>query len=101
MKRLRVAELAVALIVLAVVAMLIVPLPRLLIDLLVTLNLGTTNGITPGSLFVLYKVLYPSVPSPRVVLGEAVAVAVRDRTTTVRILNSNDAIMNGDKAELQ
>jgi hypothetical protein len=30
-----------------------------------------------------------------------VAVAVRDRTATVRILNSNDAIMAGDKAELQ
>jgi hypothetical protein len=68
---------------------------------LVTLNLGTANGITPGALFVLYKVMYPSIPSPRIVLGEAVAVAVRDRTTTVRILNSNDAIMNGDKAELQ
>jgi len=68
---------------------------------IVTLNLGTANGIAPGSLFVLYKVMYPSVPTPRIVLGEAVAVAVRDRTTTVRILNSNDAIMNGDKAELQ
>jgi hypothetical protein len=68
---------------------------------LITLNLGASNGITPGSLFVIYKVMYPSMPTPRVVLGEAVAVAVRDRTTTVRILNSNDAIMNGDKAELQ
>jgi hypothetical protein len=68
---------------------------------LVTLNLGTANGITPGSLFVLFKVMYPSVPTPRIVLGEAVAVAVRERTTTVRILNSNDAVMAGDKAELQ
>ena len=68
---------------------------------LITLNLGTANGITPGSLFVVYKVMYPSVPTPRVVLGEAVVVAVRERTATVRILNSNDAIMPGDKAELQ
>ena len=68
---------------------------------LMTLNLGTANGITPGSLFVLYKVMYPSVPTPRIVLGEAVVVAVRERTATVRILNSNDAIMPGDKAELQ
>jgi hypothetical protein len=68
---------------------------------LMTLNLGTANSITPGSLFVLYKVMYPSVPTPRIVLGEAVVVAVRDRTSTVRVLNSNDAIMPGDKAELQ
>ena len=45
--------------------------------------------------------MYPSVPTPRIVLGEAVVVAVRERTATVRILNSNDAIMPGDKAELQ
>jgi hypothetical protein len=68
---------------------------------LVTLNLGSSNGITPGNIFVLYKVMYPSVPTPRIVLGEAVAVAVRDRTATVRLFNANDAIMLGDKAELQ
>jgi len=68
---------------------------------LVILNLGTANGITPGSLFVVYKVMYPSVPTPRIVLGEAVVVAVRERTATVRIINSNDAVMPGDKAELQ
>jgi hypothetical protein len=68
---------------------------------IMTVNLGTANGITPGSLFVLYKVMYPTVPTPRIVLGEAVVVSVRDRTATVRVLNSNDAIMPGDKAELQ
>lgn len=68
---------------------------------LVTLNLGSANGITPGSIFVLYKVMYPSVPTPRIVLGEAVAVAVRERTATVRLFNANDAVMPGDKAELQ
>jgi LysM domain len=68
---------------------------------IMVLNLGSANGIAPGSLFVLYKVMYPSVPTPRIVLGEAVAVAVRERTTTVRIINSNDAVMPGDKAELQ
>jgi hypothetical protein len=45
--------------------------------------------------------MYPSVPTPRIVLGEGVVVAVRERTATVRILNSADAIMAGDKAELQ
>jgi len=41
------------------------------------------------------------VPTPRIVLGEVVVVAVRERTATVRILSSNDAMMPGDKAELQ
>ncbi len=68
---------------------------------LLTLNLGTANGITPGNLLVVYKVMYPSVPTPRIVLGEVVVVAVRERTATVRILTSNDAMMPGDKAELQ
>jgi hypothetical protein len=30
-----------------------------------------------------------------------VAVAVRERTATVRIFNANDAIMPGEKVELQ
>jgi len=68
---------------------------------LVTLNLGTANGITPGSVFLIYKVMYPSVPTPRLVLGEVVVVTVRDRTSTARIFNANDAMMLGDKAELQ
>ena len=68
---------------------------------ILTLNLGSSNGIAPGSLFVVFKVMYPSVPTPRIVLGEAVVVAVRERTSTIRILNSNDAILLGDKAELQ
>jgi hypothetical protein len=68
---------------------------------LLTLNLGTANGITPGNLLVVYKVMYPSVPTPRIVLGEVVVVAVRERSATVRVLTSNDAMMPGDKAELQ
>jgi len=68
---------------------------------LVTLNLGTANGITPGSIFVFYKVMYPSVPTPRIVLGEAVVVSVRERTATARVFSANDAVMLGDKAELQ
>jgi hypothetical protein len=68
---------------------------------LVTVNLGTANGIAPGNLLVFFKVLYPSVPTPRVVLGEGVVVAVRDRTATIRLISTYDAVMAGDKAELQ
>jgi hypothetical protein len=68
---------------------------------LVTLNIGTANGVAPGNLFSVYKVMYPSVPTPRNVIGELVVVAVRERTSTARVLYSRDAIMNGDKAELR
>src|SRR5687768_13830351 len=68
---------------------------------LVTLNVGSANGIVPGSLFSVYKIMYPSVPTPRNVIGELVVVAVRERTSTARVLYSRDAIMNGDKAELR
>ena len=68
---------------------------------LVTLNIGSANGIAPGNLFSVYKIMYPSVPTPRNVIGELVVVAVRERTATARVLYSRDAIMNGDKAELR
>jgi hypothetical protein len=68
---------------------------------LVAINLGTANSITPGNIFVFFKVMYPSVPTARIVLGEGVVVAVRERTSIVRLFNVNDAIMPGEKAELQ
>ena len=68
---------------------------------LVTLNIGASNGVAPGNLFSVYKIMYPSVPTPRNVIGELVVVAVRERTATARVLYSRDAIMNGDKAELR
>jgi hypothetical protein len=68
---------------------------------LVTVNLGTANGIAPGNLFTVYKVMYPSVPTPRNVIGELVVVSVRERTATARVLYSRDAIMSGDRAELR
>ena len=66
-----------------------------------TINLGTANGIAPGNMFTVYKIMYPSVPTPRNVLGELVVVAVRERTATARVIYSRDAIMNGDRVELR
>jgi hypothetical protein len=68
---------------------------------LLSINLGTANGVAPGNLLTIYKVMYPSVPTPRNVLGEVVVVSARERTSTARVLSSNDAIMPGDRAELR
>lgn len=68
---------------------------------LVTLNLGSRNGIAPGNRMVVYRVIYPTQPSPRVVLGELAVVAVRDKTSLAKVTYSTDAIMTGDRVELQ
>lgn len=68
---------------------------------MVIVNLGIANGIAPGNILTAYKVMYPSVPTNRVVLGELAVVAVRDSTATATIINSRDVMMPGDEVELQ
>jgi hypothetical protein len=68
---------------------------------LVTINLGTANGIAPGNRLTVFKIMYPSVPTSRNVVGELAVVAVRDRTATAVVTYSGDAIMNGDRVELR
>jgi hypothetical protein len=68
---------------------------------ILTLNLGTRNGITPGNILTVYRVMYPSVPSSRVIVGEVAVVAVREKTATARVTYSADAILAGDRVELR
>jgi hypothetical protein len=68
---------------------------------LMSINMGSDDGLAPGNMMVLYRVTYPSIPSPRAVLGDAVVLAVKDRTSTVKLLSSNNAVMVGDEAELR
>jgi hypothetical protein len=68
---------------------------------LVSVNLGTADGIAPGSILTAYKVMYPSVPTSRNVLGELAVVSVRENTATARVIYSSDHIMNGDRVEIQ
>ncbi len=68
---------------------------------LVTIDLGTEAGLTPGNVLVVYRTAYPSVPSPRNVLGELAVLASRERTSLAKVIYSRDAIMNGDEVELK
>jgi hypothetical protein len=68
---------------------------------LVTINLGTANGIAPGNRLTVFKIMYPSVPTSRNVVGELAVVSVRDRTATAVVTYSGDAIMSGDRVELR
>jgi len=68
---------------------------------IVSINLGTANGIAPGNMLTVFKIMYPSVPTSRNVVGELAVVSVRDRTATAVVTYSGDAIMNGDRVELK
>jgi hypothetical protein len=66
---------------------------------LLTINLGTEQGVAPGNMFTVYRIMYPSVPTSRNVIGELVVVAARARTSLARVSYSNDALMPGDRLE--
>jgi hypothetical protein len=67
----------------------------------VSLNAGANDGVSPGSVFTVFRVMYPSVPTPRNVIGEATVVATRDTTSTAKVTYSREEIMVGDQVELR
>ena len=69
--------------------------------LFVTIDAGTDDGVAPGSVFSVYRTVYPSVPTPRNVVGEATVVAVRERTATAKITYARKEIMLGDQVQLR
>jgi LysM domain len=68
---------------------------------ILTIDAGSDSGISPGNVFSVYRIVYPSVPTPRNVLGEVTVIAVRERTATAKVTYSADAIMVGDQVELR
>jgi len=68
---------------------------------LVSIDVGSDAGITPGNTFSIYRIMYPSVPTSRNVIGELAVLTVRDRTATAKVTYSTDAIVPGDQIELR
>ncbi len=66
-----------------------------------TIDAGTEDGIAPGNVFAVFRIIYPSVPTPRDAVGEATVVSVRERTATAKITYSHKEVMVGDEAELR
>jgi LysM domain-containing protein len=66
-----------------------------------TIDAGTEDGVSPGTVFSVYRVMYPGVPTPRNVVGEATIVSVRDRTATAKITYARKEIMVGDQVQLR
>jgi hypothetical protein len=67
----------------------------------VIIDAGSADGISPGSVFSVYRIMYPSVPTPRSVVGEVTVVKTRDATSTAKITYSSQEIMVGDQVELR
>lgn len=68
---------------------------------LVMIDAGAEDGISPGAVFSVYRIMYPSAPSPRNVVGEATVVAVRERTAVAKVTYSRTEVMIGDQVELR
>ena len=67
----------------------------------VTIDAGTDDGVAPGNVFAVYRIQYPSVPSPRDAVGEATVVSVRERTATAKLTYARKEVMVGDEVELR
>lgn len=68
---------------------------------LVSIDVGSDAGVAPGNVFSIYRIMYPSVPTSRNVIGELAVLTVRDRTATAKVTYSTDAVMPGDQIELR
>ena len=68
---------------------------------MVLIDAGSEAGVAPGNVFSIYRITYPSQPTPRNVVGELTVVAVRDRTAVAKITYSADAVLVGDQVELR
>jgi LysM repeat protein len=68
---------------------------------MVTIDLGSQAGLAPGNVLSVYRIMYPSVPTLRNVVGELAVVTVRDNTATAKVVYANDTIISGDQVELR
>ncbi len=68
---------------------------------LLSIDAGSESGVAPGNVFLVYRIDYPSYPTPRNVVGELTVVSVREKTATAKVTYSADAIMVGDLIELR
>jgi hypothetical protein len=65
------------------------------------IDLGTKDGVAPGTPLVIYRVEYPAAPTSRNVLGDMVIVTAQERTATAMIMASWGGIFRGDEVEIR
>jgi len=65
------------------------------------IDLGSKDGVAPGTPLVIYRIMYPEVPTSRNVVGDLVVLTVQDRTATAMITAANTGIQAGDRVEVR
>jgi hypothetical protein len=65
------------------------------------IDLGSKDGLAPGTPLVVYRIMYPEVPTSRNVVGDMVVLTVQDRTATAMITASNTGLVEGDHVEVR
>jgi hypothetical protein len=68
---------------------------------LLSIDLGSSDGLAPGNRLTVFRVTYPSVPSARNVIGELAVLKVDERTALTKVIYSRDALLIGDQVELR
>lgn len=77
--------------------------PRLAVGAghIVNVDLGSSDGVTPGQRLVAFRMNDPGIEASRFVLGELAVLMVREETATATILQSYREILAGDRVELK
>jgi hypothetical protein len=65
------------------------------------IDMGSDEGVSPGTILQVYRIEYPGLPSPRHVIGDIAVLTVQERTATGRIIHSATAVMPGDHVEVR
>jgi hypothetical protein len=68
---------------------------------LVSIDLGSQDGIAPGNLMTVFRIVYPEVPTSRSVVGELAILTVGEKTSLAQVTYSSDAIFLGDRVEVR
>jgi hypothetical protein len=68
---------------------------------MVTIDAGVEDGVAPGSVWTVYRLVDPKLPTPRNVIGEATVIAVQPRTATAKLTHSAVEVRVGDAVEMR
>jgi hypothetical protein len=68
---------------------------------IVNIDLGSSDGVAPGTRLVAYRQNIPGVSVSRFVLGELAVLTVREETAAAAVLQSYREILPGDRIELK
>jgi LysM repeat protein len=64
-------------------------------------NIGSEDGLLPGSRLVVFRIPYGAESDQRNVVGDIVAISVQPRTSTAKVMFSRDTVSVGDIVEVR